>query len=265
MRNKKLDTIVCSSQGVVVAGTSTGELFAWKLNFSEIAKRNVHGCSQFLGQHKIFKNAGVQYAEFSPVSDLLMLGSTDGSVKIYRIDVPSSKKGEQAAALKAFNLADNSRLVISIDEKNGCFKTESLSYIDTDGEEKLDYEHVKLPVTGQVGFGKLKEQKFTKSQCDAVKWSVNGRFAIASITSQIEDPVVAALPDAEDYTEEVCRIKIWDTVNETFFDDLARPSGYQLKKNSWVLAPHPTFEELLMTGSDGGTLILWNISTKQIL
>ena len=77
-----------------------------------------------------------------------MLGSTDGQVKIYRVELPSAKKGEQAAALKSFNLADNSRLVISIDERNGCFRTESLSYIDTDGEEKLDYEHVKLPVTG---------------------------------------------------------------------------------------------------------------------
>ena len=77
-----------------------------------------------------------------------MLGSTDGLVKVYKIELPSSKKGEQAIALKSFNLADNSRLVISIDEKNGCYKTESLSYIDTDGEEKLDYEHVKQPVTG---------------------------------------------------------------------------------------------------------------------
>ena len=78
MRNKKLDTIVCSSQGIVIAGTSTGELFAWKLSFSDIAKRSVHSCSTYLGQFKIFKNAGVQYAEFSPVTDLLMVGSTDG-------------------------------------------------------------------------------------------------------------------------------------------------------------------------------------------
>lgn len=40
MRNKKLDTIVCSSQGVVIAGTSTGEVFAWKLNFTEITKKS---------------------------------------------------------------------------------------------------------------------------------------------------------------------------------------------------------------------------------
>ena len=72
-------------------------------------------------------------------------------------------------------------------------------------------------------------------------------------------------PLPEEFKDEVCRIKIWDTVNETFYDDLARPSGYQLKKNSWVLAPHPIFEELLMTGSDGGTLILWNIELKQII
>lgn len=59
--------------------------------------------------------------------------------------------------------------------------------------------------------------------------------------------------------EEVCRIKIWDTLAELFIDDLAKPSGKELKKNSWVLAPHPIIEELLLTGSDGGSLILWNI------
>jgi hypothetical protein len=32
-RNKKLDAVACSSAGIVVAGTSTGEIFCWKLNF----------------------------------------------------------------------------------------------------------------------------------------------------------------------------------------------------------------------------------------
>jgi WD40 repeat protein len=31
------------------------------------------------------------------------------------------------------------------------------------------------------------------------------------------------------------------------------------------LAVHPTQEELLMTGSDGGLLIMWNLRTKQVL
>ena len=30
-RNKKLDVVACSSAGIVIAGTSTGELFCWKL------------------------------------------------------------------------------------------------------------------------------------------------------------------------------------------------------------------------------------------
>jgi len=91
---------------------------------------------------------------------------------------------------------------------------------------------------------------------------VRGRFAIASITSQIDRGDTHIHPNDDEFKEEVCRIKLWDTVNETFYDDLARPSGFQLKKNSWVLAPHPIFEELLMTGCDGGTLLLWNLDTK---
>jgi hypothetical protein len=35
-RNKKLDTLCCTSQGLVLAGTNTGELFVWKVYFSEL-------------------------------------------------------------------------------------------------------------------------------------------------------------------------------------------------------------------------------------
>lgn len=34
---------------------------------------------------------------------------------------------------------------------------------------------------------------------------------------------------------------------------------------SFVLAPHPKYEEILMTGSDGGTICLWNIKTKKLI
>lgn len=83
---------------------------------------------------------------------------------------------------------------------------------------------------------------------------MHGRFAISSITSQVEKS-----------NDEECHIKIWDTVEQTFFDDLARYSGQPLRRNTWVLAPHPEIEEILMTGSDGGVLILWNMRTKQML
>jgi len=58
-RNKKLDAVACSSAGIVVAGTSTGEIFCWKLNFTEIARRNKAESFRYLGQFKICKNAGV--------------------------------------------------------------------------------------------------------------------------------------------------------------------------------------------------------------
>ena len=61
-------------------------------------------------------------------------------------------------------MSDSSRLEISIDEKSGCHKTESITYFDTElNEEKVDYDQVKVEVTGQVGFGKPREIKFTKS------------------------------------------------------------------------------------------------------
>ena len=87
-----------------------------------------------------------------------------------------------------------------------------------------------------------------------VKWSVNGRYVIASITTQLESEAKKEnrTEEVKDAKVEVCRIKVWDSVNRTYVDDLARSSGMALKKNTWVLAPHPINEEILMTGSDGG-------------
>ena len=48
-RNKKLDAVACSSAGIVVAGTSTGEIFCWKLNFMEISRRNKAESYKYLG------------------------------------------------------------------------------------------------------------------------------------------------------------------------------------------------------------------------
>lgn len=137
----------------MIAGTSTGELFCWKLNFSEIARQNRAESYKYLGQFKICKNAGVQFAEFSPTSDLLMTGSTDGSVKIWRLEIPQGKSSQQQA-LKVFSMGDESRLIVTIDEKNGCIKTNSISYFDEDGAERFEYQPVPQPVSGQIGFGK---------------------------------------------------------------------------------------------------------------
>ena len=67
-----------------------------------------------------------------------------------------------------------------------------------------------------------------KSICDCVRWSCNGRFAIASVQCQFE---------GEDY--DFCRVKIWDTVEHTFVEDLSRLSGIRLPQNTFVLEAHP--------------------------
>jgi hypothetical protein len=58
-----------------------------------------------------------------------MTGSTDGSVKIWRLEI-SPNKATQQQELKNFSMSDNSRLVVTIDEKNGCEKTNSITYFD---------------------------------------------------------------------------------------------------------------------------------------
>lgn len=64
------------------------------------------------------------------------------------------------------------------------------------------------------GTSNLRENlKTSNPVCDAVKWSVNGRFAMASIQTKIENENV-----------EICKVKIWDTVEKSYIEDLARLS-----------------------------------------
>lgn len=157
---------------------------------------------------------------------------------------------------------DNVRLQLVISEVRGCQKYNSLKFYNEEGEEEEQISVVDKPAEHFPNLEPKASEVFVKSTCDSIKWSVHGRYAIASITSKLEKPV-DALP--EDPHEEICRIKIWDTQDETFIEDLSRPSGFLIKRNSWVLAPHPKIEEVLLTGSDGGQLIIWNIKSKQLL
>jgi WD40 repeat protein len=199
--------------------------------------------------------------ELSPRNDQLLIGSTDGCVRILDLQLPQTRKDKDPDVSK-FHLNDNERLTLLISELKGCQMYKKLVYQTEDGQSEETIEVVEKPAEAFPNLGPRRQEHFVKSTCDCVKWSVNGRYAIASITSKREKPK-DALP--EDPNEEICRIKIWDTQDESFCDDLARPSGFLIKRNSWVLAPHPKCEEILMTGSDGGQLIVWNIKTKQLL
>lgn len=42
-------------------------------------------------------------------------------------------------------------------------------------------------------------------------------------------------------------------------------NGLPTLKNTWVIMPHPTIEEIMVTGSEGGLLVLWNIKTQKVL
>lgn len=106
-------------------------------------------------------------------------------------------------------MEDKSRLILQIDEGKGCLLTKQIkSYISESQKEEVDWIMEEVPSEGI----KKHDYKFQKSQCDAVRWSINGRFAISSITSKIDSP----------NGEEICRIKIWDQVEQSFYDDLAK-------------------------------------------
>jgi len=94
-----------------------------------------------------------------------------------------------------------------------------------------------------------------KSLCDKIKWSCKARYAIVSITTSL----------GQSDSNEFNRIKIWDSATDKLCTDLASINGLPTLKNTWVIMPHPTMEEIMVTGSEGGLLILWNIKTQKVL
>lgn len=239
--------------GLVVAGASTCELFVWRVNYDLVQKRvPKQDCFRFLGQFRTSRSSCVKFCEFCPrngimgMGETLMTGSNDGVVNLWNMNVGQWRSSKEAN----FTLEDKSRLLMTIDPQ-GCHLNKPITYRDASQNEQTEYilEHVKPYGGGMGDFGKVQ-----KSVCDAVRWSANGRFAIASVQCEIEGEPL-----------ESCRVKVWDSVEHVFIEDLARLSGIRLPKNTFVLQTHPTCEEILVTGSDTGVLAMWNLNHKQLI
>lgn len=239
--------------GLVVAGASTCELFVWRVNYDLVQRRvPKQDCFRFLGQFRTSRSSCVKFCEFCPrngimgMGETLMTGSNDGVVNLWNMNVGSWRSSKEAN----FTLEDKSRLLLTIDT-TGCHMTKPIQYRDLNGVETTEYQLDTIkPYGGGMGdFGKVQ-----KSVCDAVKWSVNGRFAIASIQCEVEGDAL-----------EMCRVKVWDSVEQLYIEDLGRLSGIRLPKNTFVLQTHPTNEAILVTGSDTGVLALWNLNHKQLI
>ena len=100
-------------------------MFVWRVNYENIVKRlPKQDCHRFLGQFKIHKSSGIQFCEFSPlkgipcIGDTLMTGSTDGFVKIWRMNMHNWRKDEKDFTMDGFE-----RLILEIDENRGCLLT----------------------------------------------------------------------------------------------------------------------------------------------
>lgn len=64
-RNRKFDSLAMNQQGVVVAGSTSGDLLVWRVNF-EAFKNRQPDCQQFLGCFHMPKQSTVKFVEFSP-------------------------------------------------------------------------------------------------------------------------------------------------------------------------------------------------------
>jgi WD40 repeat protein len=83
-RNKKIDSVIVSQYGLVVAGSDKGDIYLWQLNYYEFKKR----LPQCFKQLYSFKNhtKNLQCMEFSPNGKFLLTGSVDGTAKVWKLD-----------------------------------------------------------------------------------------------------------------------------------------------------------------------------------
>jgi WD40 repeat protein len=100
-----------------------------------------------------------------------------------------------------------------------------------------------------VSLASHKEKK-NSWQCDGLVWSVHGRYVFAAFSGKLSD----------DKNHSV--IKVWDSLTRETIHDLARGNNIKLIGFTFLLAPHPKLENIIMTGSDGGTICLWNVQTR---
>lgn len=78
-----------------------------------------------------------------------------------------------------FNLGDKQRLLLTINQ-SGCQVQKQIKYRDINNVEQTEFEMENV-TPYDLNFNDLKATETTRFACDAVKWSINGRFAIASI------------------------------------------------------------------------------------
>jgi hypothetical protein len=114
--NKKLETLVMNHNGLVIAGSGSGEVFVWRLDYDSIQKRlPKQDCYIYLGSFKMPKSSGIKFCEFQPkggvpgVGETLMTGGGDGVVKLWRMNVGKWKNQQKQ---QFFDLNDKSRLIL---------------------------------------------------------------------------------------------------------------------------------------------------------
>ena len=83
----------------------------------------------------------VKFCEFNPKygipgsGEILMTGSGDGIVNLFNMSVSSWRSNKE----NFFNLEDNSRKILTIDDRKGGLKGREIKAQATDGSETVEY------------------------------------------------------------------------------------------------------------------------------
>ena len=77
-KNKHIDAFSVNAKGFVIGATNSGEIYLWKMNFSNMRQRKNENYSLWINSFKLHKKA-IHYVEFNQSGNILMTGSADGT------------------------------------------------------------------------------------------------------------------------------------------------------------------------------------------
>lgn len=143
-------------------------------------------------------------------------------------------------------------MLFVINEIKGCRRKREIRSTTPEGRQTSQVVFEEVPSNrprGQVA-------NISKSLGEGIKWSVTGRYAVTLVSIVEED---------QSGRREYCKIKVLDLMEYSFNDDLTRYGGHVVPKNSFMMQTHPVFDEILLTGGDLGTVMLWNLRTATLI
>ena len=233
---------VSSVSPYLAATSGDGTVSFWKYQYKDKAKRKPLFDVEPTRYHEKMRPGGAQMicAAFSPGGLFLATGSVDHHVRVYCMEGregPSKVLEQQAHTERVDSIqwSNNPRLKFISGSKDGTARIWSF--------RSGVWNSSVLKVTASDGRTVIfnKEKKVEEPlRVTMVNWSCDDRMVITAVSD--------------------CSLCVWSADTGALQHRLTSH-----KDEVYVLEPHPSFPNILMSGAHDGNLIIWDVSSSSVL